>query len=388
MLVGQGQKFELWDDAKWQAQTAQTIAFPRRASARARRLLPLIARCVDAACEPCCEPRSRPARRERRRHSIVRPDGIYVDATFGRGGHARAILAALAGRGAARRDRSRSAGRTRRAVRSPIRASLSVARGFSELPQVLADLEIARVDGVLLDLGISSPQIDDPARGFSFRFDGPLDMRMDPTRGESAAEFLARATMRELTEVIRDYGEERFAQSIARAIVAARAVAARSSAHGSWPTSSRKPSARARGVIGVRIRPARTFQALRIFVNRELDELAVALPAVVPLLASGGRLAVISFHSLEDRIVKRFIAWASQPFGGDPRLARLAIRDSALPRHAAGRDRPRDQALGSARSRPIRARAARSCASPSARRMPLPAAASVALTRTCHDGAR
>ncbi len=201
---------------------------------------------------------------------------------------------------------------------------------FSDLPLELAALDVAHVDGVLLDLGISSPQIDDPARGFSFRADGPLDMRMDPTRGESAAAFLARADARELTEVIRDYGEERFAQSIARAIVAARSVAP--------VVRTRQLAAIVAQAVGTRPRgdwgqdPAtRTFQALRIFVNRELAELALTLPRLPLLLAPGGRLAVISFHSLEDRIVKRFFAFASQPFGGDPRLARLPLPTAALP---------------------------------------------------------
>ncbi len=155
-------------------------------------------------------------------------------------------------------------------------------------------------------------------------------MRMDPTRGESAAAFLARATARELTEVIRDYGEERFAQSIAGAIVAARANA---------PVErTRQLAAIVAKAVGARPRgdrsqdPAtRTFQALRIFVNRELAELALILPKIVPMLATHGRLAVISFHSLEDRIVKRFLLAASQPFGGDPRLARLPIKTAALP---------------------------------------------------------
>ena len=183
---------------------------------------------------------------------------------------------------------------------------------------------------MLLDLGISSPQIDDPARGFSFRADGPLDMRMDPTRGESAAAFLARATARELTEVIRDYGEERFAQSIAGAIVAARAVAP--------VDGTRRLAAIVAQAVGARPRrdrsqdPAtRTFQALRIFINRELAELALTLPRARPGCGTEGRLAVISFHSLEDRIVKRFFASASHPFGGDPRLARLPIAPTALP---------------------------------------------------------
>jgi 16S rRNA (cytosine1402-N4)-methyltransferase len=261
----------------------------------------------------------------------VKPEGTYVDATFGRGGHARAMLALLgpAGRlvGVDRDPAAESAARVLAAndTRFVFRRAW-----FSELPEVLAALALAQVDGVLLDLGISSPQIDDAARGFSFRHDGPLDMRMDPSRGESAAAFIARATVRELTEVIRDYGEERFAQSVARAIAAARA---------------REPVDRTGQLrqvvgeaIGARTRgdwsqdPAtRTFQALRIFVNRELAEVAMALPAIVPLLRAGGRLAVISFHSLEDRIVKRFLARASQPFAGDSEAARLPIATAALP---------------------------------------------------------
>jgi 16S rRNA (cytosine1402-N4)-methyltransferase len=220
---------------------------------------------------------------------------------------------------------------TLRALLSPSTRPVTFRRGwFSELPQVLAELGIDQVDGVLLDLGVSSPQIDDPARGFSLRADGPLDMRMDPSRGESAADFIARADVRELTEVIRDYGEERFAQSIARAIVAARSVA---------PLQRTRQLA-ALVAQAVRTRPrgdrsqdpaTRTFQALRIHVNQELAELALTLPRAVRLLAPGGRLAVISFHSLEDRIVKRFINAASQPFGGDARLARLPLAEAALP---------------------------------------------------------
>ena len=259
----------------------------------------------------------------------VRADGIYVDATFGRGGHARKILGLLgpAGRLVAL-DRDPEAERAASAITDPRFAFRRA--WFSDLPAVLAELGIGGIDGALVDLGISSPQIDDPARGFSLRGDGPLDMRMDPARGESAAAFLARADVRELTEVIRDYGEERFAQSIARAIVASRTVA---------------PLVRTRQLAvlvaqAVRTRPrgdrsqdpaTRTFQALRIHVNRELAELTLMLPRVACLLNPGGRLAVISFHSLEDRIVKRFFASASQPFGGDPRLARLGIAEAALP---------------------------------------------------------
>ena len=259
----------------------------------------------------------------------IRPDGTYVDGTWGRGGHSGAILAALgpAGRLVAV-DRDPAAEAAARAIADPRFAFRRA--WFSELPEVLHGLGIAGADGVLLDLGVSSPQIDDPERGFSFRADGPLDMRMDPTRGESAAAFLARADARELTEVIRDYGEERFAQSIAGAIVAARALAPIVRTRQLAALVAKAVRTRPRGDWGQD--PAtRTFQALRIFVNRELAELALALPRIVSLMNAGGRLAVISFHSLEDRIVKRFFARASQPFGGDPRLARFAIRADALP---------------------------------------------------------
>ncbi|HET9046989.1 MAG TPA: 16S rRNA (cytosine(1402)-N(4))-methyltransferase RsmH [Casimicrobiaceae bacterium] len=260
----------------------------------------------------------------------IKPAGVYVDATFGRGGHARAILAALGPDGrlvAVDRDPAAAASA---AVLDDRRFAFRRA-WFSELPGVLAALRIVAVDGVLLDLGISSAQIDDAARGFSFRFDGPLDMRMDPSRGESAAEFIARATAGELGEVIRDYGEERFAQSIARAIAAARAVKP--------IVSTAQLAAIVRQAVGARTRgdwrqdpAARTFQALRIAVNRELHEVSITLPRLATLLAPRGRLAVISFHSLEDRIVKRFLAWSSAPWGGDPRLARVPIAAADLPR--------------------------------------------------------
>jgi len=261
----------------------------------------------------------------------VKPAGTYVDATFGRGGHSARILESLGPAGrllAVDRDPAAASAADALAARDP---RFQFRRAwFSELPAVLAELAPAGVDGALFDLGTSSPQIDDATRGFSFRFDGPLDMRMDPSRGESAAQFLARATVRELTEVIRDYGEERFAQSIATAIAAARA---------------QRPIERTgelKRIVGQAVGPftrgdwsqdpaTRTFQALRIFLNRELSEVANALPSMVPLLRTGGRLAVIAFHSLEDRIVKRFFQRAAQPFAGDPAVARLAIRADALP---------------------------------------------------------
>jgi 16S rRNA (cytosine1402-N4)-methyltransferase len=259
----------------------------------------------------------------------ISQDDVVVDATFGRGGHARAILAALGPRGRLIAiDRDPDAANAAREI-DDTRFTFGHA-WFSELPQFVAGRRVDAIDAVLIDLGVSSPQLDDATRGFSYRYEGPLDMRMDPTRGESAADFLARASVQELTEVIRDYGEERFAQSIARAIAAAREVA---------PIVSTKQLAAIIGkAVGAKTRgdwhqdpAARTFQALRIAVNRELAELSTALPRITALLAPGARLAVISFHSLEDRIVKRYIAFASQPFGGDPRIARLALRSSALP---------------------------------------------------------
>ncbi len=239
---------------------------------------------------------------------VTRPDGIYVDGTFGRGGHARAVLALLA-----------PAGRLVAFDKDPeaIAAAGAIAdtrfvirhAGFSAMREELAAMGIQAVDGVLLDLGISSPQIDTPGRGFSFRFDAPLDMRMDTTRGETAADFLERADERQIAEVIREYGEERFAVSIAKALVARR--------EGGQPVrTTRELSdivARAVKTREPGQDPAtRTFQALRIFVNAELEELEQGLSAALELLAPGGHLAVIAFHSLEDRIVKQFMARESR----------------------------------------------------------------------------
>ena len=231
---------------------------------------------------------------------VTKPDGTYVDATFGRGGHSRLILSRLEPRGRLIAfDKDPEAVGVANAIADPrfeIRHE-----GFAALGEVAA----GSVAGILMDLGVSSPQIDNPARGFSFRSDGPLDMRMDPTRGTSAAEWLATAPVDLMAEVIRDYGEERFAVQIARAI------AARRQERGPLASTSEL----AQLVAGaVRTRepgqdPAtRTFQALRIFVNRELEELQEALNASLDVLQTEGRLVVISFHSLEDRIVKQFIA--------------------------------------------------------------------------------
>ena len=255
-----------------------------------------------------------------------RPDGIYVDVTFGRGGHSRAILARLgpAGRLIAL-DRDPQAVESARAITDP-RFHIEHAP-FSELGRVLdpllARLGAGKVQGVLADLGVSSPQLEDPSRGFSFRADGPLDMRMDPTRGASAADWLASATERQIREAIGGYGEERFAKQVAKAIVDARA---------------REPLRRTEqlaAVVAAAVRtreagkdPAtRTFQALRILVNRELEEVALMLPQATARLAAGGRLAVISFHSLEDRLVKRFLRACSE----DRLPADLPIRARELP---------------------------------------------------------
>ena len=269
------------------------------------------------------------------------PAGCFVDGTFGRGGHSRLILQRL---GAAGRllafDKDPAA--IQEAARIEDARFAIRHQGFSQL----GELPAASVAGVLLDLGVSSPQIDDPGRGFSFRFDGPLDMRMDTTRGQSVADWLADAEAAQIAEVIRDYGEERFAGPIAKAIVA-------------WRTQ--------RGPIGstaeladivagaVKTRepgqnPAtRTFQALRIFINAELEELQQALEASLSVLQPGGRLVVISFHSLEDRIVKQFIAKHSKevydrraPFAA-PQAMKLIALDRIKPSAAEVESNPRSR---------------------------------------------
>jgi 16S rRNA (cytosine1402-N4)-methyltransferase len=231
----------------------------------------------------------------------VRPHGRYLDGTFGRGGHARALLALL--------DRD---GRLLLMDRDP-QAIAEARRTFADDPRVairhgnFAEAgqwdEARELDGVLLDLGVSSPQLDDPSRGFSFQTDAPLDMRMDTTAGESAAEFLARADEHEIADVLWRYGEERMSRRIARAIVARRAEAP--------IRTTRELTELVERSIGRRERnkhPAtRTFQGLRIHVNDELGSLERGLRAITDALKPSGRLAVISFHSLEDRIVKNFI---------------------------------------------------------------------------------
>ena len=231
---------------------------------------------------------------------VTNPDGSYVDATFGRGGHSRALLARLGPSG-----RLLAFDKDPEALAEAARIQDGRFSIRHESFAALGELPGGSVTGVLMDLGISSPQIDNPGRGFSFRADGPLDMRMDPTRGTSAAEWLAVAEQRQIAEVIRDYGEERFAVPIAKAIVARRqergplATTAELAELVAGAVKTREPGQN----------PAtRTFQAVRIFVNAELEELEQALKASLHVLQPGGRLVVISFHSLEDRIVKQFIA--------------------------------------------------------------------------------
>lgn len=240
----------------------------------------------------------------------IRPDGVYVDGTFGRGGHSAGILARLgpAGRLVAidRDPQAVAAGREWEDRR------FEIAHGrFSQIGELLAARGVTQVDGVLLDLGVSSPQFDDPARGFSFRNDGPLDMRMDPAQGMSARDWLVQASEQDIAEALKNYGEERFAVPLAKAIAAR--------FRNAGPDAFRTTGELAAVVAGVVRRrhkkppvgkdPAtRTFQALRILVNQELEELALFLERIVALLKPGARLVVVSFHSLEDRMVKQFFA--------------------------------------------------------------------------------
>ncbi len=254
----------------------------------------------------------------------VKPDGIYVDGTFGRGGHSRLILKQL---GAAGRlialDKDPAAVVAGQIINDP-RFSM-VHSGYAHLTEVLCERAIEKVDGVLLDLGMSSPQLDDRQRGFSFRFDAPLDMRMDTSSGQTAAEWLATVDESSLKDVIYDYGEERFAAQIARALVAARQEQP--------VTTTRRLSEIVARAVHTREpgkNPAtRTFQAIRIYINQELEELARILPQCVDCLKPGGRIVVISFHSLEDRMVKRFLRGMAQ---GDKLPRNLPIRAAEIPR--------------------------------------------------------
>jgi 16S rRNA (cytosine1402-N4)-methyltransferase len=253
----------------------------------------------------------------------IKPDGIYVDAKFGRGGHSKHILERLGDKGmliALDKDQEAVAvGKEWRDSRFRI-----VHSSFAKLAEVLSEQGVEMVDGILLDLGVSSPQLDDAERGFSFRFDAPLDMRMDVSSGITAAQWLAKVDEALLGEVIHDYGEERFAKQIARSIVAARTIK---------PIDTTRQLAE---LVGKAVRtresgqnPAtRTFQAIRIYLNQELEELARILPVCMKHLKSGGRLVVISFHSLEDRIVKHFMRDMAE---GDKFPRDVPVRASEIP---------------------------------------------------------
>ncbi|MBK7354572.1 16S rRNA (cytosine(1402)-N(4))-methyltransferase RsmH [Propionivibrio sp.] len=277
----------------------------------------------------------------------INPSGTYIDGTFGYGGHSRAILERLGPDG-----RLLALDRDSRAVAAcgiNDRRFALVHHRFGDLAVVVRQAGIEVVDGVLLDIGVSSTQLDEGERGFSFRFDAPLDMRMDTTQGETAASFLANAGIKEITEVIRNYGEERFAFQIAKKIVAAR---------------SERPVATT-GELAALVREAvrtrepgqdpatRTFQALRIYINQELDQLALVLPQAMDLLKCGGRLVVICFHSLEDRIVKHFMRHLASP---DTLPKNLPLRSADLPP-------PKLRRVG----KPLKAGAAELAANPRAR---------------------
>ena len=255
----------------------------------------------------------------------VKPDGVYVDATFGRGGHSRLILSKLGENGRlVVFDKDPQAIVVAQALANQDKRVRVVHDGFATFADALTALDVDKIDGALFDLGISSPQIDEAARGFSFRFDAPLDMRMDTTRGMSAAEWLAMASEQEIHEVIKNYGEERFSRQIARAIVAQREVEPIATTRQLAQLVAQNVYTRERGQD-----PAtRTFQAIRIFINRELEEVTEVLPQVVSRLNEGGRLAVIAFHSLEDRIVKQFM---KQHATHAPLPKWAAIREVDLP---------------------------------------------------------
>ncbi|MDO5685912.1 MAG: 16S rRNA (cytosine(1402)-N(4))-methyltransferase RsmH [Neisseria sp.] len=255
----------------------------------------------------------------------IRPDGVYVDGTFGRGGHSRLILQHLNAEGRlVVMDKDPQAIAAAQALAAEDARVRVVHDGFAHLDAGLDALQVGKIDGALFDLGLSSPQLDEAARGFSFRFDAPLDMRMDTTRGITAAQWLNSAPEAEIASVIRDAGEERFWRRIAAQIVAQRAEKPLRSTFDLAEICNRCVRTREKGQ-----HPAtRTFQAIRILINRELDEIAAMLPQAACRLNQGGRLAVIAFHSLEDRIVKRFMQEYSKP----PELPRrAAVRAADLP---------------------------------------------------------
>ena len=254
----------------------------------------------------------------------IKPDGVYVDGTFGRGGHSQLILQKLGAMGRLiALDKDPAAVAAAQVITDP--RFVMVHSGFAHLTELLSKLAVEKMDGVLLDLGMSSPQLDDEQRGFSFRFDAPLDMRMDTSSGQTAAEWLATVDESLLGEVIRDYGEERFATQIARALVAARQEKTISTTRQLSEIVAQAVRTREPGK-----NPAtRTFQAIRIYLNQELEEIARILPQCVDCLRPGGRIVVISFHSLEDRMVKHFLRDMAQ---GDKLPRNLPIRSADIPK--------------------------------------------------------
>ena len=240
----------------------------------------------------------------------IKPEGVYVDATFGRGGHSRLILSRLGEQGRLiAMDRDPDAVMSGQAI---VDKRFCIRHGsFSHMQRILQQLDVAKVDGILLDLGVSSPQLEEISRGFSFRADGPLDMRMDTTKGQTAAEWLATVAEDQLGWVIKEYGEERFARQIARAIIVARTrqPIVTTSQLAEIVATVLRSRQRQREIV--RHPATRTFQAIRIYLNQELEELSLVLPQCVELLNPGGRLVVISFHSLEDRMVKLFMRKAA-----------------------------------------------------------------------------
>ena len=252
-----------------------------------------------------------------------RTNGTYVDGTFGRGGHSRRILEKLGPEGRLIAfDKDTEAVRAARLITDP-RFEI-VHKSFADLDFVLDEKEIGKIDGILLDLGISSPQVEDATRGFSFRLAGPLDMRMDTTQGMSAAQWLATENEQKIMEVIREYGEERFAMQISKAIAHSRALRPITCTRQLANIVAAAVKTRGKGKD-----PAtRTFQAIRIYVNRELEDLEIGLDKAWNRLAPDGKMAVISFHSLEDRMVKHFFA---KHAGIQQPDRRLPIRASELP---------------------------------------------------------
>ena len=256
----------------------------------------------------------------------IKPAGLYVDGTFGRGGHSRALLSGLAPGGRLIAfDKDPEAIRTGNELAAIDGRFVVVQRSFADMAQELKDRGLhGKVDGILLDLGVSSPQLDDPERGFSFMNDGPLDMRMNPGMGQSAADWVNSAAEADIATVLKEYGEERFSKRMARAVVTRRAqqpftrtadlAEVIKEANPAWE-KGKNPSTRA-------------FQGIRIFINRELEDLADGLRAAVESLAPGGRLVVISFHSLEDRMVKQFMRREAK---GAPLPRDLPIRDIDIP---------------------------------------------------------